>query len=298
MHPDHQPYIKFTGKSRLDKSVNSLMGIIEGIAIDGSINNAELNFLDLWLSDHAELRTRHPFNELIPMVEAALADRILTAEERADLAWLCEKLTSAEFYDQTTANLQRLHAILGGIIADTRISEEELRGLSDWMENHDHLRSCWPFDEVGSLITSVLKDKRIDDEEHAKLHSFFSEFIALADDRTITSPLVKRDNQTIVGLCAVCPEISFDGKLFVFTGASARFNRPQLAETISSLGGKLAPNMSKKVDYLVIGSEGNPSWAYACYGRKVEQAIELRRSGVRLLIVHEHDFHDAVVDNR
>lgn len=298
MHPDHQPYMKFTGKGRLDKSVNSLMGIIEGIAIDGSINDAELSFLDLWLSEHEELRTRHPFNELIPAVEAAVADRVLSAEERADLTWLCEKLTSSEFYDQTTSDLQRLHAILGGIIADTRISEEELRGLADWMEDHDHLRSCWPFDEVGSLITSVLKDKRIDDEEHALLHAFFSEFIALADDRTLTSPLVQRENQEIVGLCAVCPEISFDGKHFVFTGASARFKRPQFAETITSLGGRLAANMSKKVDYLVIGSEGNPCWAYACYGRKVEQAIELRKAGARLLIVHEHDFHDAVADLR
>lgn len=164
--------MKFTGKGRLDKSVNSLMGIIEGIAIDGSINDVELSFLDLWLSEHGELRTRHPFNELIPAVETAVADRVLTAEERADLTWLCEKLTSAEFYDQTTSDLQRLHAILGGIIADTRISEEELRGLADWMEDHTHLRSCWPFDEVGSLITSVLKDKRIDDEEHALLHAF------------------------------------------------------------------------------------------------------------------------------
>lgn len=298
MHPDYQPYIKFTGRGRLDKSVNSLMGIIEGIAIDGSINNTELNFLDLWLSEHGELRTLHPFNELIPVVEAVVADRVLSIEERADLAWLCKKLTSSEFYDQTTSDLQRLHAILGGIIADTRISEEELRGLTDWMEDHSHLISCWPFDEVGSLITSVLKDKRIDDEEHAMLHDFFSEFVALADDRTLTSPLVQRDNQAVVGLCAVCPEISFDGKHFVFTGASARFKRSQLAETITLLGGKLAASMSKKVDYLVIGSEGNPCWAYACYGRKVEQAIELRKAGARLLIVHEHDFHDAIADFR
>lgn len=296
MHPDQQPYMKFTRKGRVDKSVNSLMGIIEGIAIDGSINEAELSFLHLWLSEHEELRNRHPFNELIPTVEAALADGLLSEEERADLTWLCERLTSKEFYDQVTSDLQRLHAILGGIVADTRISEEELRGLADWMEDHDHLKRCWPFDEIGSLITSVMKDQRVDDEEHALLHGFFSEFIALADDRTLTSPLVQGENKAIVGLCAVCPEISFDGKHFVFTGASARFKRPQFAETITSLGGRLTANMSKKVDYLVIGSEGNPCWAFACYGRKVEQAIELRKTGARLVIVHEHDFHDAVAD--
>lgn len=296
LHRDHEPYMKFTGRARLEKSVNSLMGIIEGIAIDAEINDAELSFLDLWLSEHAELRERHPFSELIPVVEAAVADRVLTGKERADLTWLCERLSSSEFFDRTTADLQRLHAILGGVIADTRITEAELRGLSNWMEEHDHLKTCWPFDEVGSLITSVLTDKRIDDEEHKMLHAFFSEFIALADDRTLTSPVIENELKTIVGLCAVCPDITFDGKYFVFTGASPRYNREKLEELIATLGGKRAENPSKKVDYLVIGSKGNPCWAYSCYGRKVEKAIELRKAGHRLLIVHEHDFHDAVAD--
>ena len=38
MHPDHRPYLKFTSRSRLEKSVNSLLGLVEGIAIDGSID--------------------------------------------------------------------------------------------------------------------------------------------------------------------------------------------------------------------------------------------------------------------
>jgi len=296
MHTDHLPYLKFNGKARLDKAVNSLMGIVEGIAIDGAINDVELGFLSLWLSEHEELRNRHPFNELIPVVEAVTGDGVLTAEEHDELTWLCERLRSSEFYDRITADLQRLHAVLGGIIADTRITEEELRGLADWMEDHDHLKRCWPFEEVGSLITSVLKDRRIDEREHQLLHSFFSDFISLADDRTLTSPVLRDENQAIVGLCAVCPEIIFDGKHFVFTGASSRYPRAKIAETITALGGQLAPNLSKKVDYLVIGADGNPCWAYACYGRKVEKAIELRKAGSMLLIVHEHDFHDAIAE--
>lgn len=297
MHVDHKPYMHFTGKARLDKAVNSLMGIIEGVAIDGTINHLELSYLNLWLSEHEGLREFHPFNELIPVVESAVVDQILTDEERSDISWLCERLRSSEFFDRTTADLQRLHAILGGIIADTRISEAELRGLSDWMEEHDHLRTCWPFDEIGSLITSVLQDKIIDDKEHAMLHSFFAEFVALADDRSLTAPVIQRNDLTIVGLCAVCPEITFTDKHFVFTGASARYVRSHLAETIAALGGHVASNLSKKVDFLIIGSDGNPCWAYACYGRKVEKAIELRKAGHRLVIVHEHDFHDAVSDH-
>lgn len=296
MHPDHRDYFKFTSKARLDKSINALVGIVEGIAIDGHINDLEIGYLKLWLAEHEELRDLHPYNELVPVVTAALADGILTEDERDDIVWLCERLRSTEFYDRVTADLQRLHAIMGGIVADTRISVDELRALSSWMDEHEHLKTCWPFDEVGSLITGVLADKQIDEKEHAMLHAFFSEFTALLDSRTITrAPL--SEGQAIVGLCAVDPEISFLDKGFCFTGASSRFSRTELEQLVAKLGGSAHSSPSKKVSYLVIGAEGNPCWAFACYGRKVEKAIELRKAGSRVVIVHELDFHDALADH-
>ncbi|MBO9716207.1 MAG: NAD-dependent DNA ligase, partial [Pseudoxanthomonas sp.] len=87
MHPDQQRYAKFTGKARLDKSINSLLGIIEGIAIDGHINELEISYLGTWLSEHRELKDLHPFNELVPRVAAAMADGVLDEEEREDILW-------------------------------------------------------------------------------------------------------------------------------------------------------------------------------------------------------------------
>ncbi|THD03908.1 BRCT domain-containing protein [Rhodanobacter lindaniclasticus] len=295
MHEEHKRYFKLTGRSRIDKSINSLLGIIEGIAIDSEINASEVDFLHLWLEDKLELRDRHPFNELIPVIEQALADRVLTEDEKNDIVWLCERLTSNEFYDQVTTDLQRLHAIVGGIVADTSISEQELRGLSDWIGDHEHLRGCWPYDEIGSLVTTVLVDKVIDEQEHEMLFRYFSEFVALLDSKTITNAPIS-NGESVVGLCAVCPEIEFQERTFAFTGASARYTRRKLAETVSDLGGHVASGPGKKVDYLVIGADGNPCWAFACYGRKVEKAVELRKSGVRIMIIHESYFHDAVLD--
>lgn len=295
MHPDHFQYVRFTSRARLEKSVNSLLGIVEGIVIDSAINTSEVGFLNLWLEEHADVRDRHPYNELIPVVQAAVADGLLTQDEHDDILWLCERLRSTEFFDKTTADLQRLHAILGGIVSDGRVTEAELQGLSSWLQEHEHLKTCWPYDEVDSLIVGVMKDKRIDDQEHAMLKSFFSEFVAVLDNRTIVSP-VFAENTSIVGLCAVCPNIEFEGSKFCFTGASSRYTRASLAATVERLGGEVTPSVTKNVRYLVIGADGNPCWAYACYGRKVEKAVELRKAGVRVLLVHENDFHDAVAD--
>lgn len=295
MHSDHREYYRFTGRSRLDKAINSLVGLINGIAIDGSINSDEIGFLRLWIRENADFRTSHPFNELMPVVEAAISDGILTDDERQDLLWLCNKLRSSEYFDTTTADIQRLHALMAGIAADGIITEAELRGLSDWLTEHEHLRTCWPYDEVDSVVTSVLADGHIDTVEQKLLQDFFSEFVAVTDNRTIVSPKVT-EGTSLVGLCAVCPEVSFKGMKFCFTGASSKYSRNQFTDLVRNLGGDVVNSVSASLNYLVIGGDGNPCWAYACYGRKVEKAVELRKQGAHILLVHEHDFHDAVAD--
>lgn len=295
MHFDHNRYYKLTARSRLDKSINSLLGIVEGISVDSIINGTEVEFLTLWLQEHKELIGRHPYNELLPVVENAISDGVITAEEKQDILWLCEKLSSTEFFDDVTADLQRLHAMLAGVAADGVISEVELKGLSDWLADHEHLMTCWPYEEVGSLITAVLADRKIDAKEHQLLQEFFGEFVSVLDSRTIVSPKVIVDGN-VIGLCAVCPEITFAGRRFCFTGTSYKYTRPEFTKMVERLGGRVVSSVSTKLDYLIIGADGNPCWSYACYGRKVEKAVELRKEGARLLLVHENDFHDAVAD--
>lgn len=293
MHTDHRGYFKFTGRSRLEKAVNSLLGTIEGISVDSIINRTEVEFLNLWMEEHKELKDRHPYNELHPVVENAISDGALTAEEKQDILWLCEKLRSTEFFDETTADIQRLHAVLGGIASDGSITEAELKGLSDWLSDHEHLRMCWPYEEVGSLITSVLSDKKIDSVEQKLLKEFFTEFVSILDSRTIVSPQITV-NGNVVGLCAMCPKITFPDAKFCFTGTSFKYTRSEFSKLIKQLGGEVVNSVSTKLDYLIIGADGNPCWSYACYGRKVEKAVELRKAGSRLLLVHENDFHNAV----
>ncbi len=295
MKSDHSEYYYFTTKSRLDKAVNSLLGILEGVSADLKINEIEFDFLVNWIEENQEFITYHPFNELLPVVSEALSDGILTHEERSDIIWLCEKLRSTNYYDTITADMQRLHAILGAIACDAEINAKELDGLSAWLSDHEHLRRCWPYDEVDSLITAVMSDHKISEKENSVLHAFFSEFV-IGNSRTLFKPLL-HENVTFHGLCATCPEIIFKESLFCFTGGSSKYTRKQFNEIVSNLGGKVANSVTHNLDYLIIGAEGNPCWAYACYGRKVEKAVELRKQGHKLLLIHENDFNDAVLDN-
>lgn len=94
MHKDYKDYFKYTSRARLEKSINSFIGLIEGISVDSVINLTEVEFLNLWLAEHQRLKDRHPYNELLPVVENAISDRILTTEEKEDILGLCRKLCS------------------------------------------------------------------------------------------------------------------------------------------------------------------------------------------------------------
>ena len=221
---------------------------------------------------------------------------VLTNDEARNILWLCEKLSEKAALDKATNDMQHLHGVLAGILADGIVTEDELRGLSDWLDEHDHLKTMWPYDEISAIAISAMTDRKISDEEQKLLQAHFSELVRdKKDDVTITNPSLL-ENESLPGICAVCPEISFANACFCFTGASARFKRNELRAVVERLGGRFTNTISKSVDYLIIGADGNPCWAYACYGRKVEEAVKLRKQMCKILLVHENDFHDAIAD--
>jgi hypothetical protein len=291
---DHGAYRRFTGKVEFEKVFNTLIGLIEGIVIDAKINDAEMGFLQTWLDAQRARAQKHPFNEIVPLLDQAIADGVLSSGGKDDILWLCKRLTASEYLDAATADMQRLQSLVAAISADGSVSVDELCGLADWLLENEHLKTCWPYDEIESLVSGVLEDGKINPAEHAMLMAFFGEFVSVLDNKVV-SPRGK-EGATVVGLCAVCPEIRFPDSVFCLTGSSHKYSRQDFAAVIAGRGGTAVGSVSKKVHYLVIGADGNPCWAYACYGRKVERAVELRKEGHHIVIAHEKDFHDAVTE--
>ena len=176
------------------------------------------------------------------------------------------------------------------------MSKVEINKLSEWMEDHDFLKGTYPFDEIDSLLVSAKSDGIISEDEINMLKAFFANFIDTRVSYNINEFEVKtlQSKYSISGICAVCPEITFEGKVFCFTGTSKKAKRSEIAKVIENQGGTFNNNVTKKTDYLIVGGEGNPCWAYSCYGRKVEQAIQLRKEGGKIFIIHEYDFWDEV----
>lgn len=292
---DDVAYRRFTGKAEFEKIINTLIGLIEGIVIDARISDVELGFLQTWLDAQRDRARKHPFNEIFPLLDQAIVDGVLSAGGKEDILWLCRRLTASDYLSMAAADMLRLRSLVAAIGSDGHVSVDELCGLADWLLENEHLKTCWPYDEIESLVSGVLEDGRIEPAEHALLMAYFGEFVAAVDSKTGVRPRT-REGTTVVGLCAVAPSIRFAGSVFCLTGSSRQYSRQEFAAAIADRGGTAVNGVSKRVHYLVIGADGNPCWAYACYGRKVERAVELRREGHSIVMVHEKDFHDAVVD--
>lgn len=295
---DDMSYFQYSFKSMLDKAIHTLEGIVKGIAIDGKINKSEINELNSWCNDYAEFSNRSPFNELIPLIKEAIADEILTKEESEGILWFAKNLTTPNLYfDIISADIQRLQGILHGVLADNKIEEEELKQLRCWIDENIHLKGSYPYDEIDSIIATVMSDGKIDPSEQDLLKVFFSEFVSLPTNSTIDQNELSQLKQSITlpGICAFCPEIEFESRLFCFTGISSRANRSAIAKEIEVAGGTYIDNIRQDLNYLIVGNNSNPCWAFSCYGRKVEQAIAYRKKGINIVIVHENDFWDALV---
>lgn len=299
--PKAPDYEKYTKPAELHKAINTLRGIVAGMNSDHAVSSAEIAELVNWCTLHAHLRNRHPFSEILPVVEAACQDGKIDEDESKDILWLCSNFVdNSSYYEFATSSIQFLNGLLHGIMADGVLTNEEISILRTWIDNNDFLAGTYPFDEINSLLVSTLADGKISQEERDKLMAFFANFI----DFTSSYNLVEsdfaelREKYSIVGVCAVCPEIEFAGKAFCFTGESRQATRAEIEQVITDLGGTARSGVSSKVDYLVVGNAGSSCWAYSCYGRKVEEAMKLRKAGKKIIIVNETDFWDAVNDFR
>lgn len=285
----------FTSPQEVEREFARLAGFLEGVALDGRIVPAEVATLREWCASRGRLATKSPFREIVQRLEEALADGVLDEEERADLLWLCERAAARNgYWSVAHADMERLSGVLAGIGADRRVSDAEIGILRTLLAASEHLRGTWPYDELRAVLTRVLADGKVDEEEHRILVAFTQSFLDRGPRPETESPI----NEELVrfGVCAVRPEIEFAGRRFCVTGSSPRGARTRIAKAVAELGGIPVLAVARDVDYLVVDAPRGVAWAFSGHGRKIEEALALRQKGVPLTIVQAGDFWTAAAE--
>ncbi len=167
-----------------------------------------------------------------------------------------------------------------GITANGEVDQAEAEFLQSWL-----VQNCQSDNPIVlnllNKVSEMLEDGILDEEESSEL---FSILHSISGDKTELGEVSKTSTLPV---CDPAPQVEFAGKNFLFTGTCAFGTRKQCQEAIESLGGINSKGVTKKLDYLVLGTYVTDSWAHESFGRKIEKAMEYRESGLPLVIITE-----------
>ncbi|MBD5735451.1 BRCT domain-containing protein, partial [Citrobacter freundii] len=79
------------------------------------------------------------------------------------------------------------------------------------------------------------------------------------------------------------------------TGVFLAGKRSHVEDMVTKNGGLISGNVTKKINYLVIGTLSSRDWKFSSHGRKIEKAIAYRDDeGVELEIISEEMLFSAL----
>jgi len=169
--------VGFTLRQRANRSLHTLQGLLTGLTLDGTISDGEIAELKVWSAENHAVFGKHPFSEIIPMINLAVSRKRLDEETKKDIVWLCQHLSDQNpYYDAVTSDIQRLQGILHGALADNYLSDDEIHAIGEWLNEHAELQGCFPYDDLVACLNDVYRDGVVDENERELLKCFFGSF--------------------------------------------------------------------------------------------------------------------------
>lgn len=180
-------------------------------------------------------------------------------------------------------DVSELVGLCKGFLIDDDLSNNEVAALDQWIKVHVDGGEDWIVRQVARRVHAALLDGHISDEERADLRELITSFVGGTTELILGSD----PRSTGLPLDDPPPELRWNGAVFVFTGKFAFGPRAECQRAALSLGAIVEDNITKRTDYLVIGTFGSRDWIQTSYGRKIQKAADYRAAGVPLAIVCE-----------
>jgi len=169
-----------------------------------------------------------------------------------------------------------------GLLADGVVSETEVLLIRDWMRRHPDSLEYWAIRAVHDRLERAFADGRIDDDERTDLGELLADLVGGK-----AGVVGGDDSATELPLDRPAPTIAWEGSVFVLTGRFAFGPRRDCERQVLNRGGECDPNITRRTNYVVIGTFGSRDWAHTSFGRKIEKAVAYRQSGLPLSLLCE-----------
>ncbi|MFH3514262.1 BRCT domain-containing protein [Citrobacter sp. 70972423] len=278
-----------------NKLFANLISIIDGILADGHVRDEEVLYLDTWLLEAKQTISNGVIKSLSARVSQILADGVVTEDERKELKQQLNDIQmeildipSVDFFS-TESDLHLLNGLCKGLISDKSLSEEEIKYLDWWITQNGALKNNYPGKNLYVLVKDILSDGKITPKESETLHKALVDFTGCDLESGVVDGLATKlplDNDAMVVL---------DGSTFCLTGVFLAGKRAHVEDMVTKNGGLISGNVTKKINYLVIGTLSSRDWKFSSHGRKIEKAISYRDDeGVELEIISEEMLFSAL----
>jgi hypothetical protein len=178
-------------------------------------------------------------------------------------------------------NLDTLIGLAKGLVADGVINQQECEFLRNWLGRAQAEAPSPLTNDLLRQVDRFLADGRLDEGEAEELLSTLR--------RTVGEESAEGEERkpSQLPLNEPAPHVRPVRNLFLFTGTFTFGTRKQCHSAVEGRGGLVAEQVTKSLNFLVIGSYVSEFWAHESYGRKIEKAMEYRAKGLPLAIISE-----------
>jgi len=193
-------------------------------------------------------------------------------------------------FNRKSIDDRKIDTLIGlskGLTADGVVNTLEAEALHAWLIQS---KCCSDHPIVASLLARVddmLADGILDDDESKELCSLLQQ---LSGEHSEVGEIAKA---TTLPLCNPVPDIEFAESRFLFTGTFAFGTRQLCHGATESIGGICDKRVTKKLQYLVVGTYVTDSWKHESFGNKIKKAVEYRGEGESISIVSESHWFDS-----
>lgn len=187
-----------------------------------------------------------------------------------------------------TRNMDELIGMCRMVLADGAVDDHEARFLLDWIEKNYLASQEWPGNVLYPRLAAAMADGHLDQQEEAELLDVLAK-VAGGPPAT-TGPAVSG----AIPYDTPPPGIAFASQCFALTGQFVYGPRTKITAVIENRGGHVANSVSKKCQFLVVGTFGSDEWLHSTHGTKIIKAAQLKRDGAPIFIVTERHWTDQL----
>lgn len=190
---------------------------------------------------------------------------------------------------QFVKSAQVLSGIITGIVADGQLHDMEVQLLSAWISSNPDVTQSWPGSAIAQHIAEVLQDGVITPDERSHLLETLQQMVGsdFSETGSATAEVAALPFDSDMPHALQASRVCLTGEFLYGT-------RNACEKLALKVGCIPVAAVSKKLHYLVVGTNVSPQWANTSYGLKIMRAMELRQEGHPIVIVREKDWLDAI----